>query len=441
MVTFRSGENFSAKFYTLILLMGLAIYPSPCYADDDIEVQVHSAGILSWDLGDLETALPPRGSVTQQLAPGFIDSTGEFCWVVISDATSGDFCEEFGAIRAQMLKKVPDSATNQAYFEDGLWHFPEDAGRVARYSADGSQVLPPQGNLAYSPLKRFEWDGKLVTANMPMVVWGSGPGQSLLIDSGGCDPLIRSNPPSPFFVGNGPGGNCAGEASLDRYKGGQALDIDLDAMTVTMKLHLGTFAPNKIPYYTVFDASKGPPAGMMGVPHVPLMSELGRYQDDLGTGLVVQFGNGVPQLDGGPNRFQSGLASYPGGKSKKYSPMWVIWWAYFTNGTPADEMFLLGRNVGEGATPVPGSQIAGFDPAHPSNFDPFQIMHKGHDLTDFAIEVTENDLGMVEKMNDLFDLVDSGHMILTEAPGGLRLNSPMQSSLIVNCPVPITLKK
>ena len=33
---------------------------------------------------------------------------------------------------------------------------------------------------------------------------GRRPGQKLITDHGGCNPLFRSNPPSPFFVGDGP---------------------------------------------------------------------------------------------------------------------------------------------------------------------------------------------------------------------------------------------
>jgi len=405
-------------------------------------VEVHGSGVISFDLGGNESLTPNRGSVTQELHRGVIDATGAECWFVISDATDGSFSEEFGANRSSILEDAPDSAVDEVYFDEGVWHFPEDAGLTSRLSSEGT-VLPPVGNPLYSPLKRFLWDGgKVVTANMPLVVWGTEPGQSLVLDLGGCDPLIRNNPPSPFFIGGGPtgGANCEGETPNMRYKGGQALAIDLDAQTVTMKLHKATFSRGKIPYYTVFEASKAPPAGFMGVPHAPKLANLGRFEDDLGTGLIIQFGNGVPVSDGGPNRFQPGLANYPGGQSKKYSPMWVIYFAYFTNGTSVEEMFISDRNVGEGAVPMPGSGLPGFDPASPGNFDPFQVQHKGADTTAFAQAVTGNDDGFVERIGDLFDLVDDGDILLTEAPGGLRLNSPMQPSLIVNCPVPITVR-
>ena len=407
-------------------------------------IEVFSGNVVSMDLDLSSGVLPARGTITQRLSRGIIDSTGAECWFVISDASDKDFAEDFGAIRADALEDVPDSAVDVVHFDaaSGMWHFPEDAGLTVRLAA-GGKALPPVANPRYSPLKRFVWnscdDSETVTANMPLVVWGTAAGQSLVTDQGGCDPLIRVNPPSPFHVGGGPKAG-ASESPLQRYKGGQALDIDLAAQTVTMKLHRGVFAPGNHPYYTVFEANKGPAAGFMGVPHAPKLSNLGRFGDGTGTGLVVQFGNGVPVSDGGPARFQQGLANYPGGQQRQYSPMWVVWWAYFTNGTPVEDMFRADRNVGEGATPAPGSGIPGFDPKVPTEFDPFQIEYKGADLTEFARSVTGNDDGHVESLDDLFQLADDGHILVTEGPGGLRLGSPMQPSLIVSCPVPVKVR-
>ena len=202
---------------------------------------------------------------------------------VITDASDKDFAEMFGAIRANSLEKAPDATVETAIFDNGSWTFFEDAGLVARFHPSTGEVLPPVTNPNYSPLKRIEWNGKTVTVNVPFVKWGDEPGQQLVIDRGGCDPLMRSNPPSAFFVGDGPtnGADCSVEGPLDRYKGGQAVAIDLDAMTVTMKLHKAIFDhPDVMPYYTVFDASKAPPAGFMGVPHTSKLGNLGRLGDN-----------------------------------------------------------------------------------------------------------------------------------------------------------------
>ena len=389
-----------------------------------------------------------RGTITQPLLQGTIATTGQDVRFVITDVSDKDFAEMFGTVRADALEEAPDAAVEIAVFDDetGAWTFFNDPGLVVRFDGGGN-ALPPVANPNYSPLKRFEWNGKTITANVPFVKWGDGPGQQLVVDEGGCDPLIRSNPPSPFFVGDGPtnGADCSTEAALDRYKGGQAValnigDCDPDCGTVTMKLHKATFDhPDKVPYYTVFDASKAPPAGFMGVIHAPKMGNIGRFGDNDAVGRIAQFSNGVRINAGGPNRYQQGITSYPGGQSQTYTPIWHITWIFFD--CDGDGVFFRpDRNVGEGATPVPGSGIPGFDPADPATFDPFQMDDKGVDCLATAIAGTGNTDGFIEKLGHLDDLIDDGFALQTEGPAGLRLDSPLQPPLIVNCPVPLTVK-
>ncbi|MFQ5780976.1 MAG: hypothetical protein ACE5HN_09375, partial [Nitrospiria bacterium] len=319
------------------------------------------------------------------------------------------------------------------------WTFAHDPGVVAHDDGAGG-VIPPSGNPDYSPLKRFTWNGELITINAPFVVWGSGPGQRLIVDTGGCDPLIRSNPPSPFFVGNGPtnGADCSVETDpLVRYKGGQALAIDDVGMTVTMKLHKGTFRENKLPYYTVFDATKKPPAGFMGVIHAPKLGNIGRFGDNKAVGSIEQFSNGVRINAAGPNRFQGGVTSYPGGPSRTYSPMWHITWLFWD--CDGDGVFFTpGKNVGEGDSPTPGSGDS-FDPLLPATFDPFGMDDKGVNCPGFAATASGNADGLIF-YGDVDDMIAAGVMIRTEGPAGLRLNSPLQPPLIVNCPVPVTVR-
>ena len=345
-----------------------------------------------------------------------------------------------GTIRADSLDEAPAAAVESATFIDGVWTFQEDPGLVARMVS--GNAVGPVPNPDYSPLKRFMWDGELVTANLPIIKWGDGPGQQLITDEGGCNDLFRSNPPSPFFVGGGPrdGGTCVGQSALDRYKGGQVLDLDLNEMTVTMKLHKATFDhPDDIPYYTVFEASKGPPAGFMGVVHAPKLGMLGRFGDNDAVGRIAQFSNGVRDSAAGPNRYQQGITSYRGGQQGTYSPMWHITWIFF-DCDDDDVFFDPAHNVGEGATPMSGSGIAGFDPADPAAFDPFGMDDKAVDCAEFARQVTENSDGFIEDLGHLDDLIDDGHAIQTEGPPGLRLNSTLQPPLMVNCPVPLTVR-
>ena len=390
-----------------------------------------------------------RGTITQPLLTGTILSTGAEVLFVITDASDKDFAEMFGTVRADALEEAPEEAVETAVFDGVNWIFLEDPGLVTRVDVndedgdgDTTEVLPPVGNPNYSPLKRIIWEGEEITVNVPFVKWGDGNGQQLLVDQGGCDPLIRRNPPSPFFVGDGPtnGADCSGEAALDRYKGGQALDIDLVAMTVTMKLHKAFHSNGKTPYYTVFDASKPPPAGFMGVIHAPKIgANLGRFGDNDAVGRIAQFSNGVRLNEGGPNRYQQGITSYPGGQSQTYSPMWHITWIFFD--CDGDGVFFdADHNVGEGAVPVAGSGIPGFDPADPATFDPFQMDDKGVDCLASAISATGNADGFIESLGHLDSLIAAGLALQTEGPAGLRLDSPLQPPLIVNCPVPVTVK-
>lgn len=382
-----------------------------------------------------------RGKITQPLLRGKIAGTNQDVLFVITDASNKDFAKMFGTIRADALKEAPDAAVEEAVFENGTWTFFSDPGLVCRI--ENGEVLPPVANPNYSPLKRFKWHGKEVTVNVPFIKWGDAPGQQLLIDEGGNDRRIRSNPPSPFYVGNGPrdgAANVSNEGPLDRYKGGQVVELDLANMTVTMKLHRATFDhPDVIPYYTVFEATKAPPAGFMGVIHAPKLANIGRFGANKAVGRIAQFSNGVRIEAGGPNRFQQGITSYPGGQSKTYTPMWHITWIFFD----CDEdgiFFLPDRNVGEGAAPARGSGIPGFDPADPATFDPFGMDDKGVPCVDFAAKVTGNRDGFIADLNHLEKLVNAGFVVETEGPAGLRLNSTLQPPLIVNCPVPVTVK-
>ncbi len=119
--------------------------------------------------------------------------------------------------------------------------------------------------------------------------------------------------------------------------------------------------------------------------------------------------------------------------------MWHITWIFFD--CDADGVFFDAvHNVGEGAVAVSGSGIPGFDPADPATFDPFQMDDKGVDCLEFAASVTGNADGFMEDLGHLDALIDGGFAIQTEGPAGLRLDSPLQPPLIVNCPVPVTVK-
>jgi len=421
-------------------LVGMVLVGGSVASAGGAKIELHStSGVVDLIPG------ANRGTFTMPLHSANL-ADGRPVFFVMADASDKDFAEEFGAVRADSLEEAPDAAVEYAEFTDGQWMFNEDPGLVARLDSDGISALAPVANPDYSPLKRFEWDGEVITANMPIVWWGEGAGEALIADHGGCDPLIRSNRPSPFYFGVGPNNarvSCEGEKALDRYKGGQVLDLDLDAMTVTMKLHRATFDhPDDIPYYTVFEASKIPPAGFMGVVHAPKLGNLGRFGDNDAVGRIAQINNGVQINDGGPDRFQQGITSYRGGQQGTYSPMWHISWVMFD--CDRDGVFFdAEHNVGEGAVPVPGVGAEfRFDPLDQANFDPFGMDpgDKGVECADVARDITGNSDGFIENLGHLEELVEAGLVIETEGPLGLRLDSPLQPPLVVNCPVPLTVR-
>ena len=119
--------------------------------------------------------------------------------------------------------------------------------------------------------------------------------------------------------------------------------------------------------------------------------------------------------------------------------MWHISWIFFD--CDSDGIFFdTEHNVGEGAVPVPGSGIPRYDPADPATFDPFGMDDKGVSCANFAAQVTGNSDGFIEDLHHLDDLIEEGVAIQTEGPPGLRLDSPLQPPLIVNCPVPLTVR-
>jgi hypothetical protein len=420
-----------------ILSMSLVVNGSRALAAD---LDIHHSDIVDISLLDMA----PRGEITFRLREGRISSTGAKVYFVLSDASDKDFCREYGCIRADSLADVPEAVIEEASFDEATqeWVFLHGAGYVTRSSPDG-HLTPPVANPDYSPLKRITWQGKQIIVNVPFVKWGEEPGQTMLVDRGGCDPLIRAHQPNPFLLlqgrEGGPPGCVDGEDPLMRYKGAQATEIDLESMTVTMKLHESFHSESKFPHYVVWDASKGPAAGFMGTPHTPKTGLIGRRETTKAVGNVIQFANGTAEQAGGPNRFQGGLMSYAGGQRQTYSPMWHITWLFFD--LDGDGIFFDDeRNVSRGAIPVPGSGIPSFDPADPFRFNPFGMDDCCDDANrpDLVAELTGGEIRIFD-YKDVEDFVEDGIAIETEGPPGLELNSPMQPPLIVNCPAPLTV--
>lgn len=408
------------------------------------KLKIHAHGIVrhSIDLtGGPNGGPAERGTITYRLQTGTLSPSGRTVYFVISDASSKDFVETYGGIRADALADAHPDAIEDADFDEatGEWTFYEDPGFTARDDGLGG-VIAPVGNPDYSPLKRISYDGEDIIVNVPFIKWGDEAGQRLIADdANGCNQLFRNNPPSPFMIPNGPPGCTASETPIERYKGGQVLSIDTANLEVTMKLHTSFNAENKLTLYTVFETNKGPASGFMGNILATKLGNLERYEETDSVANIIQFANGKFTQAGGPNRFQAGLSQYAGGQSGTYSPMWGITWVFFD--TNENGVFYRDdRNVSRGATPVPGSGIPGFDPASPATFDPFQMDDKGVHNPSYVASVNPNGTDRIEDYDDVEDLEDSGALITTEGPPGLERNSSMQPHLLVSCPVPMTIR-
>ncbi len=133
-----------------------------------------AAGIERHETAGIVDLVPgaARGTITQPLLTGTIASTGQEVLFVIADASDSDFAEMFGTIRADSLEEAPDAAVETAIFDDGNWTFFEDPGLVVRFDPNTGEALPPVANPNCLPLKRIEWEGELVTVNVPFGKWG-----------------------------------------------------------------------------------------------------------------------------------------------------------------------------------------------------------------------------------------------------------------------------
>jgi hypothetical protein len=316
-------------------------------------------------------------------------------------------------------------------------------------------------------------------------------------DRGGSDARIRAIPPSPFVNTDnrvwpqaGPPGSNDAEGPLDRYKGGQALNFDLEAQTVEWKLHQATFTREIVPYYTVLEATTSPAAQFMGVVHAPKLTCLGvgttgiasmdaveingRTEaaqvkgEVLSSGSAVatlyQFANGISQPGGGPNRFQPGIVPFDG-VSPAYTPQWHVNFIFYNmtadtpvggraasnhDGTPEDDsIFLKSAHV---QFSPPGSAIGGPSASHPNPafrglesspvFQPFQTLGLtgAHNESWVRAETSGSSLGSgTLDLATMHKLIGEGKLTLTEAPPGAKLFGDKR--LIVNCPIPFQFKR
>lgn len=398
--------------------------PLLSYLKYDESIQLHATALVKLKVEN------SRGRITYPLYHGTIQgsNTPVSVFFVLSEASDHGFAQEFGIMHSRNLAEV-----NQAGVEEGKfllndrWEFVEDAGRVSHIvKIDNAETLRGAvPNREYSPLKRFTWKGRKVTINAPFVKWGKDPDQQLIVDQGGCDPNIRENSPLEEIQGPGPAGCKMGEKPLERYRGGQVIEIDIptqcpaeDARTpcgsVTMKLQRAIYRPGIYPYVTIFDASKSATAEQLGIPYAPKLAR--GWSSNNAVARLVEFQNGVPNPrpdGGGPARFQWGVISYGSQTWSTYSPIAHLTWAFLDcNGN---------KKIDDGN---------------------FECEH-------YAAELTRPGRGYfpdgIVFREDLQDLIDYGAVFITEAPADLsgeknQGKPDLQGPLLVNAPSPVTIR-
>lgn len=321
-----SDEDLS-HIFTAQLSTSLSTAPNGAVEDLDVTILLDDLkDIKSRDISSLFTNLEKPGLVCRQLRDIDINTDPEL--QLLTTEQKNNLINAVNVLNSASSDEIED-AQNELQIKA------EEAGLY-------STSLGPTANLNYSDLKRFKLRKDQdtivdIVASMPVVSWGSsikgiplrnesGPknktnrkddGTSYIVDLGGIDPVIRQGRPNPLpatrYFNNGPLGATATEGALDRYMGGKCLGINttneqvsfqtvyresdgeikitLEAKTGLWQLDRSTFDHgNKHAYYTVFSASRAPPAGYMGVVFAPKQNRLGRGRGEIASSITLANG-------------------------------------------------------------------------------------------------------------------------------------------------------
>ncbi len=394
------------------------------------------------------TAGADRGTITFPLQHARVRASGQSVYFVLVESSDKEFAEAFGTMVSSALREVARAAVEDATFDpDQGWTFENDPGLVTR--RDGNGVLAaPVSNRQYSPIKHVHWNGREIFVDAPFVKWGDAAGQQMLVDKGGCDPLIRASSPGAELIGGGPAG-CERDPpgrGAARYRGGQLLALEIASECdgsrcgrATFKLQKAVHSRSLSPYITIFDASMIWTAEELGIPYVPRLGAAAKGYK--ATALLVDFANGTPTSGEGAYRFQPGVVSYGSREWSTYSPLVRAKCALVDCGVH-DDVLDRDRNVSLGAVPKPGSRIERFDPNDARSFDPFGSFDKGIDCS----STVNMRVGPPPVYYEQLDkLVDDHAIAVTNTPCGwtgadLRgYQGDLDRDLLLNAPSSVTV--
>jgi hypothetical protein len=311
--------------------LSTALLDSPSGAVEDLNITISLQELRtiietnnSRDVSDLFNNLEKPAPIARQLRDIDIDADPS-----LSGLTEEQKTDLKTAVNTLNSEETPEAFDNLQTVATSVGLFSTSLGAIA--------------NLNYSDLKRFKLQKETelvdVVASIPVVSWSDSPiagiplrdengpknktnrkdeGTSYIVDLGGKDPVIRQGAPNPLpatrYYNFGPNGATETEGAMDRYGGGKCLGLNttdeevsfqtvhyetegeitltIPPLTAMWQLDRSTFdGSNNHAYYTVFSASRPPPAGFMGVVFAPKQNRLGRGRGEIASG--VSLANGI----------------------------------------------------------------------------------------------------------------------------------------------------
>lgn len=148
-------------------------------------------------------------------------------------------------------------------------------------------------NNMYTPFKRFTFNSKVVTCNMPFFKWGAAANQQMKEESLTSDACLDASRP---VTDCRPSINRSGREQVlaSRTATKTGTDPSLQPLDFTVKIHRAVrWNDNQYPYFAIFDSSDLALAQYYGVPLSVRTARAGRADLSKGVSLMHIFQNGL----------------------------------------------------------------------------------------------------------------------------------------------------